>query len=58
MSNGVITSDKELEQLINTIYHGLVEKHTNIANILIDVVSETQEITDMKELQSISLTEY
>jgi hypothetical protein len=58
MSNGVVTSDKELEQLIDTLYHGLVEKHTNIANILIDVVSETQEVTDMKEIQSISLVEY
>ena len=58
MSNWVIISDKELEQLIETIYHGLVEKHTNIANILIDIVTETQEITDIKEVQSISLAEY
>ena len=58
MSNGVITSDKELEQLIDTIYHGLVEKHKNIANIIIDVVSKTQKVTDMKEIQSISLNEY
>ena len=58
MSNGVISSDKELEQLIDTIYHGLVEKHKDITNILIDVVSETQEVTNIKEIQSISLAEY
>ncbi len=58
MSNGVISSDKELEQLIDTIYHWLVEKHKDIANILVDVVSEIQEVTDMKEIQSISLAEY
>ncbi len=58
MSNGVVSSDKELEQLIDTIYHGLVEKHKDITNILVDVVSETQEVTDMKEIQSISLAEY
>ena len=59
MSNGVISSDKELEQLIDTLYHWLVEKHTDkITNIILDIVTETQEVTDMKEIQSISLTEY
>lgn len=58
MSNGVISSDKELEQLIETIYHGLVEKHKNISNILIDIITETQKVTNIKEVQTISLKEF
>lgn len=58
ISSWVISSDKELEQLVETIYHWLVEKYTNISNILIDIVTETQEVTDIKAVQSISLTEF
>lgn len=58
MSNWVISSDKELEQLIDTIYHGLLKKYTNISNIIIDIVTEIQEVTDIKEVQTISLTEF
>ncbi len=58
ISSWVVSSDKELEQLIETIYHWLIEKYKNITNILIDIVTETQEVTDIKEIQAISLEEY
>ncbi|HKL43856.1 MAG TPA: AMMECR1 domain-containing protein [Candidatus Absconditabacterales bacterium] len=58
LSNGVVFSDKSLEQTIETIYHGLIEKHKNIETIIIDIVIDTKEITNPKEIQNISLQEY
>ncbi len=58
VSSGVISSDKELEQLIDTLYHGLIEKHKDITAAVIDVVTETAEVSDPKEIQNISLEEY
>ncbi len=58
LSNGVVFSDKSLEQTIETIYHWLIEKHKNIETIIIDIVIDTKEITNSKELQNISLQEY
>lgn len=58
LSNGVVFSDKSLEQTIETIYHGLIEKHTNIETMIIDIVIDTKEITNPKEIQNISLQEY
>lgn len=58
MSNGVVFSDKSLEQTIETIYHGLVEKHKDIETIIIDIVVDTKDISDPKEIQNISLEEY
>lgn len=58
LSNGVVFSDKSLEQTIETIYHWLIEKHTNIETIIIDIVINTKDISDPKEIQNISLQEY
>ena len=58
LSNGVVFSDKSLEQTIETIYHWLIEKHKNIETIIIDIVIDTKEITNPKEIQNISLQEY
>lgn len=58
LSNGVVFSDKSLEQTIETIYHWLIEKHKNIETIIIDIVIDTKDISDPKEIQNISLQEY
>lgn len=58
MSNWVVESDKELEQNLNTIYHWLVEKHQNVTNIIIDIVTEKQKINDITEIKNISLQEF
>lgn len=58
MSNGVAYSDRPLEQLIETMFHWLIEKHTNISQILIDIVTDIQEVVDLNEIPNISLQEY
>ncbi len=58
VSSGVVFSDKELEPLVETIYHWLIEKYKDISSIIIDVVTETETITDIKNIQNISLQDY
>lgn len=57
-SNWVINSDKELNELIETLYHWIIENQKDINNITIDIVTETQEIKDVKEIKNIPLQEY
>lgn len=58
MSNGVAYPDKPLEQLIDTLFHWLVEKYTNIWHIVVDIITDIQEIIDLNEIPNISLQEY
>ena len=58
MSNGVAYTDKPLEQLIETLFHWLVEKHNNIGHIIVDIVTDIQKIIDLNEIPNISLQEY
>ncbi|HRX63802.1 MAG TPA: hypothetical protein P5060_01725 [Candidatus Absconditabacterales bacterium] len=58
MSNGVVFSDKPLQQTIETIYHGLIEKYNNIETMIVDVVTETEKISKPTEINNISMQEY
>jgi AMMECR1 domain-containing protein len=58
MSNGLAYPDKPLEQLIDTLFHWLVEKYTNIWHIVVDIITDIQEIIDLNEISNVSLQEY
>lgn len=58
LSNGALYTDKSLDDLIKTLYVGLVEKHVNAKTIVVDVVLETAKIIDSSELLKISLKDY
>jgi hypothetical protein len=58
LSNWVFYSDKTLEELINTLFHWLIEKHKNIWNIVIDIIKDYKEIQNLQEIQKVSTKEY
>ena len=58
ISSWVLYTDKSIEELIETLFHGLIEKHNNIAYIIIDIVTETVDVNNIGEIQSISLKDY
>jgi len=56
LSNGVIQSDKTLENTIDTIYHGLVEKQEKlVGKVIVDIVIDVKQETDMKKIMDTSL---
>lgn len=55
ISSGTIFSDKELEKLVETLYHWLIENYNNISHIIIDIVTDIQEVKQITEIQNISL---
>ena len=54
----MLYADKSIEDALDTIYHGVVEKKEGIQTIVIDVVTETREIMDLSEIQELSVKEY
>ena len=58
MSNGSFYTDKVLDNILDTLYHGLVEKYKNIAYIVVDIITDEEEITDISKINEISLQEY
>jgi len=58
VSTWVLYADKSIEDALDTIYHGVVEKKEGIQTIVIDVVTETREIMDLSEIQELSVKEY
>lgn len=54
-SNGSIQPNKPLDQLIDLLYHGLIEKEQNIKTIVVDVVTHIEKETDMQKLQALEL---
>ena len=54
-SNGSIQPNKPLDQLIDLLYHGLIEKEQNIKTIVVDVVTHIEKETDMQKLQVLEL---
>ena len=58
VSSGTITSDKELENLIDTLYHGLIESYKNITHIIIDVVTDTKAVVNITDIKNIPLQQY
>ena len=57
MSNGVLETDKTIWQLIDLLYHWLVEKYQNVKTIVVDVVTEYHEETDMQKIMWLSALE-
>ena len=58
MSNGALYTDKVLDNILDTLYHGLVEKYKNIAYIVVGIITDEEEITDVSKINEISLQEY
>jgi len=58
MSNGAFYTDKVLDSILDTLYHWLVEKHTNISYIVVDIIADEEEIIDISKINEISLQEY
>lgn len=58
MSNGAFYTDKVLDNILDTLYHGLVEKYKNTAYIIVDIIVDEEEITDVSKINEISLQEY
>ena len=58
MSNWALYTDKVLDNILDTLYHGLVEKYKNVAYIVVDIITDEEEITDVSKINEISLQEY
>lgn len=54
VSNGVITTDKPLSQLIDILYTAIVTKHPETQSIVVDIVTETTLQNDVATLLSLS----
>lgn len=50
ISNGVIDTDKQIIELCDIIYHGLVEKQKNIQTIAIDIVENLEKQDDVNKI--------
>jgi hypothetical protein len=56
LSNGVLTSDKSLGKVVEMIYHGLIEKHTNTTKIICDIVTKIETKTTLEQINMINLS--
>lgn len=57
VSNGVITTDKTLDQIITILYNAIVAKHPETQTITADIVTETTLQNDVTTLLGISPTD-
>ena len=58
MSNWAFYTDKVLDNILDTLYHWLVEKHKDVAYIVVDIILDEEEIADVSKINEISLQEY
>ena len=58
MSNWAFHTDKVLDGILDTLYHWLVEKYKDITSVVIDIIIDTQEITDVSKINEIPVNEY
>lgn len=58
MSNGCFYTDKVLDNILDTLYHGLFEKYKNISYLIVDIVINSQEILDVSKLNEVSLSDF
>ena len=58
ISNGVVTTDKPLEELIDILYHAFLEKQANAHIIVIDIIKEIQVQPDIQKLLTLSAKDY
>ena len=56
-SNGVISTDKPLGQIIDILYNGIVAKHPETTTIVADIVTEITPQTDVATLLGLSTAE-
>ena len=56
ISNGVLTTDKPLDKVIEMIYHGLIEKHTDTTKIICDIVTSIENKTTLEQINTINLS--
>ena len=52
-STWVVYADKSLEDILETIYHGVIEKRQWVKYVVLDVVTEYREIMDLDEMQNL-----
>ena len=57
-STWVVYADKSLEDILDTIYHWVIEKRQWIKFVVLDVVTEYREIMDLSEMQDLSVKDY
>jgi hypothetical protein len=58
VSNGVVSTDKPAEQLIQIIYNGILSQHPAAKMIVCDIVTDLQEQEDSVKLLAYSPKEY
>lgn len=58
ISNGVITTDKPAEQLIQIIYNGILSQHPGAKTVVCDIVNTLEEQQDTVKLLAFSPKEY
>lgn len=57
LSNGVLTTNKSLWTVVDMLYHGLIEEKMNtITKILCDIVTETQLLNTMDDINKIDMS--
>jgi len=56
-SNGSLEPDKVLNQLVELLYHGLLEKEKNLKVVVVDIVTESMQETNMQKLMQINPVE-
>ena len=58
MSNWALYTDKVLDSILDTLYHWLVEKYKNISYVVVDIITNEEELTWWDNLNDISLEKY
>jgi hypothetical protein len=56
-SNGVVQTDKPLDQLIDILYHGIVEKYPTAKTVVAEIIQELMPQTDVPALMNISVAD-
>jgi len=58
LSNGTLVTDKAMNDLVDILYHAIIEKQTNIKTIAVDIVKEVQLKPDIANLINLSPKDY
>ena len=58
VSTWVLYPDKSLDDVLNTIYYWLIDKKPGLQTVVADIVTEVKEISDVAEIQTISVKDY
>lgn len=56
VSNWVLYTDKPLDKVIEMIYHGLIEKKTNINKIICDIITKIEQKNTIDEINNINIS--